>query len=100
MKYWVFILSLYLVSLSCLPCGDTAPVSPQGATPVLTQDVSHESHACTPFCACACCMFAVVPAQATHFRFLDPETRRTDAVYPPAFYAQASHAIWHPPQIG
>lgn len=45
-------------------------------------------------------MFAAIPAQVTHFRFLDPETRRTNAVYPPAFYTQASHAIWHPPQIG
>jgi hypothetical protein len=66
MKFFAFLFSLYILTLNCLPCGDSRECDVQkeqnvSSTPGLEH--GHESEACTPFCTCACCASAGFYAQ-------------------------------------
>ncbi|WP_460474266.1 DUF6660 family protein [Emticicia fontis] len=60
MKILQFILSMYILTLSFLPCGDVEDCNEVGNVPVIFSQSSHSEHQddaefCSPFCICTCC---------------------------------------------
>jgi hypothetical protein len=99
------LLSIYLLVLACLPCGDREECKEPAQT-CLRADTRSESHDhlaehCTPFCTCTCCAAAVcavrtqsIPAEPAPFYEEDAYLR-----YRSPFYAAVSFAIWQPPRL-
>ena len=102
-----FILSVYLIVLSCLPCADlkvntTANIS----TEVLA---NHDKHAhdneidlCSPFCSCNCCGQQILNFnQEITFVFNKIFLKISTQIptYKPIFTSNFYGSIWQPPQI-
>ena len=110
MKGIIKILTIYLIALSFVPCGDGGG----GIVEIINhlfdiehQHISdHEHHSrncgdddCSPFCVCICCSIAInVPEEITKFRpftlwcFNERPTNLSN-IYSFTF----SSSIWHPP---
>ncbi len=110
MKIHVLLLALYILLLSCLPCGDMKDCSEvttgrteshATAAPDVTNHAHHDKDVeqCSPFCSCICC------GQITNWRsnaiIMQPLVR----VSPPkilltAQFLQSEYtsAIWQPPK--
>ncbi|WP_026704818.1 DUF6660 family protein [Flavobacterium soli] len=107
MKFLNFILSIYLVALSCVPCVDMEVSS--AAHKTIGMDSNHKDHShdkendlCSPFCSCNCCGSQIV----TYFKAItiDPivvskriKTQLTS--YTSKFTSNFYGSIWQPPQI-
>lgn len=59
MKFLFSILSLFMLYMSCLPCGDSKECNIKTEAKISATDNhqqhEHQSEACTPFCTCSCC---------------------------------------------
>ena len=103
-KLFFFILSSFLLYLSCLPCRDNVECNGKtGMTITATdnhQKHDHRSEACTPFCSCSCC-----PASAFYAPIPKLQEARIDLqavkypLYKVAFNTRVSYSIWQPPKI-
>ncbi len=98
------ILSIYFVSLSLFPCGDSTEcvVSPDQVTVSMAdehQDHKHASELCAPFCHCACCSSPVF----LHKTILTAgifEISKDFTVFPEiSYHPNNFHTIWQPPKI-
>ncbi|HPS63721.1 MAG TPA: hypothetical protein PLK82_11710 [Bacteroidales bacterium] len=102
MRFFAALLSLYVLSLVCVPCADdllhgNIPGWEQCAHP----DGGGDHHdACSPFCICSCCNVPVTVAAAIlaerptekPFTAFFPETSR--------FISSFEVNFWQPPKIG
>ncbi|TKT93238.1 DUF6660 family protein [Dyadobacter frigoris] len=105
MKIFKLTLSLYILLLSCFPCGDGLECNGKDelkiSASVEHKNHSHESESCTPFCTCSCC------AASTFFQFSVPAVKIPKAVfaavkfplYADCFRPELSFSIWQPPKI-
>ncbi|KAB2912960.1 MAG: DUF6660 family protein [Bacteroidota bacterium] len=106
MKYVLIILSIYLFSLSCIPCSDNKECdiivsSLQNIGGMEHDEHNHTSESCTPFCTCSCCSTVAPCNTIARFQFVQNTT--PDIVYPVLgdnFYSQYFNTIWQPPKIG
>jgi len=107
MNVFNFILSIYLVALSCLPCADMEVNSLAHSSPEVAanhDDHSHdkESDLCSPFCNCNCCGSQIVSYfKITTFNFT-PITKSIKTQLPSytsIFTSNFYGSIWQPPQI-
>ncbi|WP_309922238.1 MULTISPECIES: DUF6660 family protein [unclassified Arcicella] len=110
MKIYSVILSMYILVLACLPCGDVNDCNKvSGDTHYSLSKTNHTEHTedtetCSPFCTCACCGMNIA------FRFYLPTltienessfyTGKTIIVYKNEsplsnFYGN----IWQPPKV-
>lgn len=101
-KFFTIIFSMYILVLSCTPCGD-AGENIVKADQKVSNTTSHEHTAdlCTPFCSCACCpasafyhplaIFTIPKAvfQATKFTIVNTSCLSNNF-----------HSIWQPPKVG
>lgn len=105
MKLFAFIISFYMLGLSCLPCGDRSECNMQAPTTVISSTTDHESHKhntehCTPFCTCSCCASSVSshPVAEIQVAYSIPVSNN----YPlqrSSYYPEMAYAIWQPPKI-
>jgi len=62
-KFFFFILSGFMLYMSCLPCGDGIECNEKAPIEISATDNhrehNHESEACTPFCTCSCCAVSI-----------------------------------------
>ena len=107
MKFLSYILSIYLVILSCLPCADvetsnfTHTASKIGAK---HDNHSHdqENDACSPFCICNCCGQTTLNHQEIYvYSFLihTVEINNFNSKYHSSLIPVFSGSIWQPPQL-
>ena len=100
-----FILSLYLIFLSCIPCADTKEeISIHSSQENVA---NHEKHShdtstdgCSPFCVCNCCGHQVLnyqPIIAYNFSIQLQELKISN--YKSDFISFFSGSIWQPPKI-
>jgi hypothetical protein len=104
MKLMHYILALYTILLSCIPCQDEAIVVDE----MQLTSISADAHAggselvdlCSPFCICACCagvtlqqVPAALPEAASSLFFQD----QFDAYAAPG-HSENLHVIWQPPR--
>ena len=104
MKGMFFILSLFMLCMSCMPCGDRTDCNVKAPTTITAADDhqqhNHEEETCSPFCSCACCAASVY--QTVFFKIPTPKISfRAEkyASYQTAFTTELSCSIWQPPQL-
>ncbi|WP_394336222.1 DUF6660 family protein [Adhaeribacter arboris] len=104
MKWFAFILSIYMVVLPCVPCADAAPRMDTLEQTIIGMDSScpDETPAgdlCSPLCMCSCCAgFALqnVTHKITLSSFPIPVLLPD---YQAAFSPHPYFAIWQPPKV-
>ena len=103
MKIFTLIFSLYLLGLSCLPCGDKEECTVKAGT-TISAPINHDKHNqetehCTPFCTCSCCAASIAFQSMTSYKIpkkIFPTTKYP--VYNISFSSQVSFSIWQPPK--
>lgn len=99
-----FLLSLYFLVLSCLPCADAEAMDFNDCTvSEHHSDGTHHDDFCSPFCICSCCGSVVFSQQnpvfldAVHLPVIsENKIPGYDSVFISSFF----HNIWQPPKIG
>lgn len=105
MKWFSYILSVYLLVLSCLPCADQEPVHSLQAQTQVSADAHrhspiHLEDSCTPLCICTCCSgFTLQTNNFTHFQHIQLTGRPEFRVYTPENWLDLSYSIWQPPKL-
>ena len=104
MKFFALVFTFYMLTLSCLPCGDNDECKEkekQEFSAASTQHGhEHEAENCTPFCSCACCAspwFLQVNSQS---KYMSP-TAATEKLFclDDDFDSYHAHAVWQPPRV-
>lgn len=106
MKIFAFLLSLFFMALTVVPCSDAA--SGFGDKVCVAEDVhleqSQDEHTdlCTPFCVCNCCGMSMSIAQIKKLlpekNFILVRAEITESAYNYSLLLNAG--IWQPPKIG
>ncbi len=107
MKIINFILSIYLIFLSCIPCTDTKEDIAVNSTHEYA--TNHENHphetnddSCSPFCICNCCGQTIInyhPVIVYDFPVQLQEIKTFNSNYNSSLVTLFSGSIWQPPQI-
>jgi hypothetical protein len=107
-KFFFFIMAIYMLLLPAVPCSDVHKNSIENKQTELAhnQGHNHEQDAgdgCSPFCTCSCCSIAVIAHSFKPFEF---ETITTTfpivakfALCDIAFVSNFFGNIWQPPKI-
>ncbi len=109
MKLFSVIFSMYILVLSCLPCGDVDDCKVADNDKVSFSKTSHSEHqedteTCSPFCICACCGTNI----AYNFFFSTPISEKQTTQYSQklnivytndSFSSNFYGNIWQPPKI-
>ncbi|WP_143310802.1 DUF6660 family protein [Chitinophaga vietnamensis] len=103
MKWFVYILSLYIVLLSCIPCND-ADAAVSRSRSRIEQVSSHTDHQqqldfCSPLCVCSCCNVQVTPASATLFLAICQQVISISCDLPVYALPCTATDVWQPPQL-
>ncbi|MES2851202.1 MAG: DUF6660 family protein [Bacteroidota bacterium] len=104
MKFFTLLFSLYMLGLSCFPCGDGDECVVKDDTNI-SAPINHNNHSqdaehCTPFCTCSCCAVSVSLQAIASFRIskrIFPA--KNYPVYEISYSEQVSFAIWQPPKL-
>ena len=109
MKLVNFILSIYLVALSCLPCADMEVTSAAHKALEIASNHNEKSHnhdkendLCSPFCNCNCCGSQIVSyfkVITFNFSVVSKEITTQLTSYTSKFTSNFYGSIWQPPQI-
>lgn len=108
MKLLNFILSMYLVALSCLPCADIEVDSAMHSVAEHKSEKDKHSHEksndlCSPFCVCNCCGQQTLAQFEMMSYFIPVKTEEittsTPSTYTSPLYSDYYGSIWQPPQI-
>lgn len=106
MKLLTILFSIYIITLSCLPCADAEiTIGKETASLHIDTKSSTDTHledTCSPFCICNCCHSSgfyksndYIKRAVTVNIFI--ETQATE--YTSAFFSNFHNSIWQPPQI-
>lgn len=107
MKIISYILSVYLLVLSLVPCSDSMVFihsECEANTELVDSNKNHSDHEhedlCTPFCICACC--GSVAAMPTILDYIGIFTKiSTPCIYISlTIFFDYSKGLWHPPALG
>ena len=99
MRHLAFILSIYVVVLTAIPCVDVQIASLESAQQSQQDHHQGEGDHCSPFCTCNCCATSVIfqdlQVHLSSFAFVEKQY---------TFYATGSYhgpvaVIWQPPKI-
>ena len=103
MRIIPFILSIYVLALSIIPCSDSITCSDDDYNVELSQtehSINHSDHHdfCTPFCTCACCG-TLVSAPSTDLIDEVKTSASGTYIFPYRFnyFFEYTEGIWHPP---
>lgn len=109
MKFLNYILSIYLVALSCLPCADIEARSADNMPAGISYSHEKESHShdkesdmCSPFCTCSCCGSLIVgylKIADFNFEVASKSIRTKLTSYTSKFTSSFFGSIWQPPQL-
>ena len=102
MKHLTYILSLYILVLTVIPCIDVHQVGTlqkieQAGT--ASNNHSAEKDHCSPFCTCQCCASPIVfNAFAVDFKRFE-YSQKYHSEYASDSISSPSASIWQPPKI-
>jgi hypothetical protein len=104
MKPLFFILSLYLICMSCIPCNDNNECNVKEKVSLSSSPNhlchNHTKESCTPFCSCSCCTASTFYSQLTK----TPDSKITfqNEKFPlrnEFLITEAYFSIWQPPKL-
>lgn len=104
MKFFAFIMSIYLLVLSCIPCNDKQECSAK-AEQKISAIPSHQhqqpvDEACTPFCSCSHCPASAFYQSVAHNNIATAVFQSLKyPIYNYSFSTEVSFSIWQPPKI-
>ncbi|WP_052955989.1 DUF6660 family protein [Flavihumibacter petaseus] len=103
MKSIFYLLAIWILSLSCLPCSDSRECSVPAELKVssgMTHDQhNHSREGCTPFCTCSCCAVTTICSVVTAIQVGKPLIRAEKHIlYLSAPTRDAQYTIWQPPR--
>ncbi|MDZ4794344.1 MAG: DUF6660 family protein [Bacteroidota bacterium] len=104
MRPLFFLLSCFILFLSCLACSDSNECKDETAIAIASTDTprdhNHDEEACTPFCTCSCCavsiFYSIIPKILDLKIIFQPEKHLISNI---AFNTEAYYSIWQPPKI-
>lgn len=103
MKFLFFILSLFMLYLSCLPCGDSTECNVKAPTEISATDNhqqhNHEAETCTPFCTCTCCAASAFYSANSKVQSVKSFSSEKHPLYNVAFNTEAHYSIFQPPKL-
>lgn len=103
MKFFAYILSVYIVVLTIMPCVDIhQDTISQNIELLTTSSNTHQTNSdhCSPFCTCTCCATSVV-LQNTVIQFkCFPIDIEQLFEYDLSYSTSEYYSIWQPPKIG
>ena len=109
MKLLNYILSIYLIALSCLPCADMEVSSAAHKAVEISSNHDEKSHnhdkendLCSPFCSCNCCGSQIVSyfkVLSFNFAVVSKTIKTQLPSYTSKFASNFYGSIWQPPQI-
>jgi hypothetical protein len=99
MKVSGFLMAIYLLMLSLIPCRDSKECESQ----IGVEQADHNGHedgqkGCTPFCICACCPTQVYVTGLTVDNFTSLVFSEFSSEINAEIRSFISHAIWQPPR--
>ncbi|MEO6253431.1 MAG: DUF6660 family protein [Ferruginibacter sp.] len=102
MKFLFFLLSFFMIYLSCMPCGDSRECNVKTEIKMAATDNhdhdSHDQEACTPFCSCACCAVSVNFQQAFYTKYQALNFQSFNFLNNAGLPSYNLHSIWQPPK--
>src|ERR1043165_568549 len=102
MKLFTFLFSIYLLFLTCMPCGDVAGEENRlGKQTAIEKEMDHHNHttkACTPFCCCSCCSTSVIFQAFILIDIYKPTFQSVNGDYCAFYISKDFHSIWQPPR--
>ncbi|MGQ7947352.1 DUF6660 family protein [Flavobacterium sp. WC2509] len=106
MKWIAIILSIYLITLSSMPCADLEVNSSVHKTAQFSSEENHshdkQNDLCSPFCTCNCCGAQVLSYQANivfGLSTIPAVIIKALPTYKSILYSNFFGSIWQPPQI-
>jgi hypothetical protein len=104
MKLLFTSLGIFLLYLSCIPCGDSGECNVKAEVKISSttghEQHNHDEESCTPFCTCTCCAASVF--NSTLFKTpaitVAPSSQKF-LLLNVVFNAEAHYSIWEPPQL-
>lgn len=103
MRFFCYILSVYILTLVAIPCIDQP--SDHHSQKKELQGNEHDQHQdgdnCSPFCTCNCCATPVIQQNfIIHFDHFTLLQEFNMPEYVSAVTSNYLNAIWQPPQVG
>ncbi|NSL86541.1 hypothetical protein ECE50_006855 [Chitinophaga sp. Mgbs1] len=102
MKWLLYILSAYILLLSCIPCTD-AEGSASYSSAVVADAASHnhetQADFCSPLCVCSCCNVQVTPGIPFFFSYHLSRIPVLYPVLPDSPLPAVADNIWQPPRL-
>lgn len=96
-------MSIYLLALCALPCGDNIECEDSEAHQVSVnlknKDHEHPQEACTPFCYCACCAASVIYQPIPLTSSIGQIHQRHEIGFKIRIYNSDFHSFWQPPKL-
>ncbi|RYD82196.1 MAG: hypothetical protein EOP53_04355 [Sphingobacteriales bacterium] len=103
MKFFTYLLTVYMLLLSCMPCGDSSDCSEGEKVSVVLNDTDHNDHEdeenCTPFCVCACCAVPVFQAPVGVAVKTFTQRNQLNTSTEEDFFSASHGSIWQPPRV-
>jgi hypothetical protein len=105
MKLFFSIVSLVMLYISCLPCGDRVECNVRAEAKISAANDNHQQHkhnteACSPFCSCSCCAASAFysPLSKAQLNKVEFQSEKYP-LYNVAFSTEAQNSIWQPPKL-
>jgi len=101
MKYFAFILSVYVLVLTAIPCVDLPKDDNLHKTELTNSATEHHEHTtdqCSPFCVCVCCATPIINNSTIHFT-CTPIAKKILTEYNKSFVSSPFVTIWQPPKL-
>jgi hypothetical protein len=101
MRLFAFILSLFVLTLSFVPCTDNETCE-EHDTELGADHHDHEGDedTCSPFCSCVCCGVQGIVVYTFHFSFIETEPITASAC---SNYVTSEsnyfYSFWQPPKL-
>lgn len=103
MRFFCFILSVYIIGLTVIPCIDQ-PLEKHIEKSEVAGDAGHQhsdGDDCSPLCTCNCCATSVIQQDVfIHFNNFALLQEFKLPEYVSAVTSDFLSAIWQPPQLG
>lgn len=103
MRFITFIMALFILSLSCIPCADevVSAMSGHEKSQVAQQDGQHPKHTdyCSPLCICACCGTVSFVSVAANVECPVIPVPRSFVVFDTSSLQDLPIPVWQPPQL-
>ena len=101
MKYFAFILSVYVLVLTAIPCVDVPKDDNLHKIELSNTTSDHHEHdtdLCSPFCTCDCCDSPIINNSTIHFT-CTPIAQKILTEYNNSFVSSLFATIWQPPKL-